>query len=194
MTTSPSFGQFPSTSVSAVERRLRRIDAEAEVGRAAERDRLAVRADQLSVALRRRRRAAPTSGSAFTFGEHDSSNGGAIAAVVAEVERGLAGDRRVGVRVDVGEDRVERVVDRVGEHEGAAHHRDAEDDRERRQDGAQLAAEHALAARTGSLGVRSPPSRRGSSCALEPRQLLDDQAVGEEEDAVGDLPRRAHRA
>ena len=61
------------------------------------------------------------------------------AAVVAEVERGLAGDRRVGAAVDVREDRVERVVDRVREDERAAHHRDAEDDRERGQDGAQLA-------------------------------------------------------
>ena len=45
---------------------------------------------------------------------------------------------------DVGEDRVERLVDRVGEDERAADHRDAEHDRDRRQRRPQLAAQQAL--------------------------------------------------
>ena len=47
-----------------------------------------------------------------------------------------------GVRLD--EDRVERLVDRVGEDVGAADHRDAEHDRERGQRRPELAAQQAL--------------------------------------------------
>ncbi len=50
----------------------------------------------------------------------------------------LAGDDGVGARVGLDEDRVERLVDRVREHVGAAHHGDAEHDRDRREDGAEL--------------------------------------------------------
>src|SRR5581483_2444041 len=59
-------------------------------------------------------------------------------------EPGLAGDDCVRARVRGGEDAVEAVLDRVGENVGAAHHRDAEDDRERGQRRAQLAPEQAL--------------------------------------------------
>src|SRR5262249_5621061 len=52
----------------------------------------------------------------------------------------LGADDRVGVLVRLGEDRRERVVDRVREDEGAADHRDAEDDRERRQHRTELPA------------------------------------------------------
>ena len=55
----------------------------------------------------------------------------------------LARDDRVGLLVRAREDRVERLVDRVGEDERAADHRDAEDDRDRRQRRAELACEQA---------------------------------------------------
>src|SRR5207248_3536616 len=50
------------------------------------------------------------------------------------------GDHGARVLVGLGEDRGEALVDRVGEDERAADHRDAEDDRERGQRRAQLAA------------------------------------------------------
>ncbi len=52
----------------------------------------------------------------------------------------LADDDRVGVRVGLREDRVEALRDRVGEDVGAAHHRDAEDDGQRGEGGAELAS------------------------------------------------------
>ena len=64
--------------------------------------------------------------------------------VLGVAERLLPGDDRVGARVGGREDRREARVDRVGEHEGAAHHRDAHHDRERGQDQPQLAAEQVL--------------------------------------------------
>ena len=66
------------------------------------------------------------------------------ARALLDVERRTPGDRRVGALVDVREDRVERLVDRVGEDERAAHGRDAEDDRDRRQRGAELPGQQAL--------------------------------------------------
>ena len=48
-TTSPGFGQAPDTRVRVLNSGLRRVDAEAEVGRPAEGDRLAVMADQVGV-------------------------------------------------------------------------------------------------------------------------------------------------
>jgi hypothetical protein len=88
---------------------------------------------------------APTSGSARTFASSDSSNGGARAAAPLEVERRLAADDASSPG-DVGEDRVNALVDRVGEDVRAADHRDAEHDRDRRQRRAQLAAEQAASA------------------------------------------------
>ena len=64
--------------------------------------------------------------------------------VVADVECRLRRDGGVRVPVDVREDRVERLVDRVGEDERAAHRRDAEDDRDRGQRRAELPCEEPL--------------------------------------------------
>ena len=62
------------------------------------RDRLAVRADQLRLGPSTAADAAATSGSARTFASSDSANGGAVVLpAVAEVERRLAADDRVGV-------------------------------------------------------------------------------------------------
>ena len=55
------------------------------------------------------------------------------ALVRVAADRALAGDHGVGVLVDLGEDGAERGLDRVGEDVGAADHRDAEHDRDRRQ-------------------------------------------------------------
>ena len=56
--------------------------------------------------------------------------------------RALARDDRIRAGVRLDEDLVEGPVDRVGEDVGAAHHRDAEDDRDRRQRGPELAPGH----------------------------------------------------
>ena len=64
--------------------------------------------------------------------------------VVRGPDRALAGDHRVRVLVDLREERVERGRDRVRQHVRAADHRDAEDDRDRGERGAQLAAHQAL--------------------------------------------------
>ena len=92
---------------------------------------------------------------------------------------------RIRARPRVGEDRVERLVDRVSQHERAAHHRDAEDDRDRGQDRSQLPAEktselcadHALRDLVIVARIVLPRA---------PRKLADDRPVGEEQDAVGD--------
>ena len=86
----------------AVELRLRRIDREAEVRRAAEGDRLAV-LDELCVLARDAADRVPDVGQCPSpSASNDSSK---AASVVPEspldVERGLRGDRRVGVAVDV---------------------------------------------------------------------------------------------
>ena len=59
--------------------------------------------------------------------------------VLEGVELGRARDDDVDLGVAGREDVVERGVDLVGQDEGARHHRDAEHDRDRRQDGAELA-------------------------------------------------------
>ncbi len=88
--------------------------------------------------------------------------------------RRLAGDDDVRALTDVGEDRVERLVDRVGEHEGAAHHRDAEHDRDRREGRAELAPEQAGQRDAGHEPARAIAARisvaplRGSSSTMRP--------------------------
>jgi hypothetical protein len=72
-------------------------------------------------------------------------------AAVRVVDELLAADDRIGVAVGAGENRVERLRDRVGEDEAAADHRDAEHDRERRQDGSDTAGEE-------------PPERNAGHC------------------------------
>src|SRR5439155_11806926 len=65
---------------------------------------------------------------------------GRCSRIAREADPGrLAGDDGVRVRVRLGEDVVEGAVDRVGEDEGAADHRDTQDDRERGEDCAELA-------------------------------------------------------
>ena len=71
----------------------------------------------------------------------------------------LAADRRVGVGIRLAEDRVERLVDRVREDEGSAHHRDAEHDGERGQ-------------RRAELPPREPPERDPDHVSVTSRIVL----------------------
>ena len=86
--------------------------------------------------------------------------------------RALARDDDVGAGVRVDEDLVEGPLDRVREDVGAAHHRDAEDDRDRRQRGAQLApghpAQHHLD-HTSRLAAASASGNGGSRTAMSLR-------------------------
>ena len=114
-TTSFGPGHAPSTSVSGLNGESGFAIAEAEV-RARRRRRSPCRRRRSAGSTRRRRRPRPRrrSGRARTSASSDSSNGGCRrAALVGEVERRLAGDDRVGALADVGEDRVESLVDRV---------------------------------------------------------------------------------
>jgi hypothetical protein len=67
----------------------------------------------------------------------------------------LAADDRVRTGVRLDEDGVERLIDRVREHVGAAHHRDAEDDRDRGQHRPELAP--------GETSERDPDHRNAIS-------------------------------
>src|ERR1051326_8511449 len=67
-------------------------------------------------------------------------------------ERSLRPARPLRAKRIRSEDRVERVRDRIREHEGAADRRDAEDDRERGQDGAELAAGEASEGEADPIG------------------------------------------
>ena len=108
-TSSSAPGHLPSTSVSVLNCGPRRVDAEAEVRRAAERDHLAVRARRGSRCRRRRRRRRRRRAGRAPRSSSDSSNGGAVVLDWSrEVERGLAGDGRVGAAVDLAEDRRRR--------------------------------------------------------------------------------------
>ena len=97
------------------------------------------------------------------------------AAAVGGLERGLARDHGVRALYDLVEDRVERLLDRVREHVGAADHRDAQHDRDRGQSGSQLASEQALkrehdhAVVIASIAARiSGCVERGSSLTILP--------------------------
>src|SRR5580765_5899626 len=79
------------------------------------------------------------------FGQHGSREGRRFLGVAVRVlERDLAADDGVRVLVRLVDDRRERARDRVGQDVGTADHRDAEDDRERSQDGAELSSEQSL--------------------------------------------------
>src|SRR6185312_4287820 len=128
------------------ELRPRRIHAEAEVRRAAEGDRLAVLHE-----LRLARHAAdrvlhvrklPHLVEQGLVERRDRAL--VPAHRVRVLHRAAAGDGRVGAAVDRLEDRVERLGDRVGEHEGAAHQRHAEHDRDRGEYRAKLARQEPL--------------------------------------------------
>ena len=93
--------------------------------------------------------ACATSGSSRTCGSSDSSRVGCgHPGLVSDVEGRLARDDGVRALADVGEDPVERLVDRVGQDERPADHRDAEDDRDRRERGAELPAQQPADRRT----------------------------------------------
>ena len=88
----------------------------------------------------------------------------------------LAGDHGTRVLVRAREQVVEGLLHRVREDEGAAHHRDAEDDRQRGERRAQLAAQQALerrgwsSVRSASPSCRAQRARRGpySSSTISP--------------------------
>ena len=86
--------------------------------------------------------AAATSGSARTLREQRRGN--RRRAALGALDDLLAGDHRVGLLVGRREDAVERLLDRVGQDERPADHRDADHDGERRQQRADLAAREAL--------------------------------------------------
>ena len=95
-----------------------------------------------------------TSGSAATFVCSDSGT----VALAAALDDLLAGDHGAGVLVRALEEVVEGLLHRVRQDEGPAHHRDAEDDRQRGQRRAQLAARAGPAA-SRSSSVRQPLHR-----------------------------------
>ena len=165
-----------------VEARLARVDAEAE-RRIARRDRLALLVDQPSRSRRSRRRpprrrAAPSTsrGARPARWRRRSSRSSTTS---------FPDDDGVRARVGVGEEGVDRLLDRVGEDVRAAHHRHAEHDREHRQRGAELAPSQSL--------ERDPDHRRAHLLhrgehlvGARAAELLDHAPVGEEEDPVGD--------
>ena len=163
----------------------RGLDAEGERRRAAGVDRLAVRA------------------AAASSGSPDRAGGDLDAVDLADAVERLLRDRRrlgrlaleaeagvlaghdgvrAGVRVD--EDRVERLVDRVREDVGAAHHRDAEHDRERGQRVRSLRPARLFSANR-IIRRRAPPSR-DHGVRRSTRHVAHDLAVGQEQDPIGD--------
>ena len=119
------------------------LDAEAEAGCALGIDRLAVGADDLRVGLVRDR-----AGRGLDVRErgdlidHRLVDGRGLRLDALEADFGaLPRDDDVGPRIGLVEDGRERLVDRVREDVGAAHHRDPEDDRERGERSPELAAE-----------------------------------------------------
>ena len=122
-----------------------RVDAEGEARRAVGRDHLAGAADELRLVV----------GDGSLDRVHVWQRPDPREQVVREARRlhavpvvvregRLGADDRVGVLVRLREDRRERVVDRVREDVGAADHRDAEDDRDRRQKRTELPPGEAL--------------------------------------------------
>ena len=147
-----------------VEGRVTLGDAEADRRRVAD-DRLALLVDQ------DRRLAGDAPLGALHLGNRaDPREQGLVegrrvaAAAVGEVERRPAGDHGVRALTGLVEDRVERLVDRVREDVGAAHHRDPEHDRDRGQDRTQLAAEQALHGELDHAVVIASSAARISGC------------------------------
>ena len=132
-----------------VEGRIAPGDAEAEVGRAAVDDRLAVFADQLSLAVDAAVREADVRQGADLLEQGLVESRCRYPGSIFEVEGGLAADDGVGPGTALREDRPEGLVDRVGEHVRAANGGDAQDDGERREDRAQLAAEKCFESEAG---------------------------------------------
>ena len=90
---------------------------------------------------------------------------------VGGVDRLLGADHGVGALVRLVVDAVEALGERVGEDEAAADHRDAEDDRERRQRGPELPAEQALERDADHRTVTSSSVSRISCVVERPRSL-----------------------
>ena len=126
--------------------------------------------------------AASTSGSAWTSSSSASGNGGGCPKSV--VNASLPVMTASVPAYDSREDVVERLVDRVGEDVRAADHRDAEHDRERGEDRAELAPGEALEG-DGDHRPASSFIAASTSGALERPTSLTIEPVGEEEDAVG---------
>ena len=87
----------------------------------------------------------------------------------AEVELLGAADVDVGVLVDVGEEVVERALDRVGEHERAGQEGDADDDRERGEDEPALARQRRSCRL--SLSMAQSPKRFMRSSTASARRV-----------------------
>ncbi len=166
-----------------VEPGLRRIDAEPEVRRASEDDRLPVLADQLRLAAHAANRGPHVRQRLHLRQQRLVEGRGGGSPTAREIECRLAADHRVRSLVALREDRVEGIRDRVREDVGAAHHRDAEDDRNCRESGTELVAEKALERKRrhenetsavalttvralAHLAVSPEPSQSGMSCLI----------------------------
>src|SRR5437762_7669229 len=141
-----------------VEARRRGVDAEAEGWIAVRLDRLAVAVEQgrvRRVAVQVEQRARGRLDVAHPLDPLEQCPRDRRVASVRVVDELLAAHDRVRVAVRAGEDRVERLRDRVGEDEAAAHHRDAEHDRQRRQHRANAAGEQPLESDAGHCPATS---------------------------------------
>ena len=139
-----------------------RVDAEAD-GRVAGRDRLAAAVDEpraVDDPARCRFDLGPRRDPVEQGGRH-----GGIAARRSLDDR-LARDDGVRAGVGAGEERVDRPIHPVGERVGPADHGDAEDDRQRGQRGAQLAAREAPERDPDHRALTSSIAA-STSCALE---------------------------
>ena len=134
----------------------RRVDAEGEGWGASRVDRLTVRLEQLGLEVGHRTGRHFDTVDATDLLEDVLRDRGGLRLLALEADaRVLAADDRVRAGVGLDEDRVERLVDRIREHVGAAHHRDAEDDRDRRQHRPELAP--------GEAAERDPDHRNAIS-------------------------------
>ena len=137
---------------------------EAEVRRAAEDDGLPVVPYQLRrVGVDAALRLGDIRQGAHLFDQRLVEEWCSDALCLGEIERGLPGDDGGRALPDVGEDLVERLVDRVGQDERPADHRDTEDDRDRGESGPQLSAQQPPNREAGHAEKRTgrETSRRG---------------------------------
>src|SRR5712691_1457142 len=132
-----------------VEGRVTPGDAEAEIRRAAVDDRLAIFADQLSLAVDAPVGEADVWKGADLLEQRLVEGRGRYPGSLCDLESSLAADDGVGSFTALREDRPEGLVDGVGEDVRAAHRGDPKDDRERREERPQLAAEECFESETG---------------------------------------------
>ena len=121
-----------------------RVDAERERRGAASGDDLAVAADEMCEVVDTARGLLHAGELWHLRQQRLRERGRQVVVVRVVAERALRGDDGVRVLVDGREHRAEGGLDRVRQDVGAADHRDAEHDRDRSEDGSQLAAEQAL--------------------------------------------------